>query len=44
MKAASVSPGGVLFTLMSGVLNVLGLCAVHESVVNERTVIEPDKT
>ncbi|MDH4155644.1 MAG: hypothetical protein OEV01_17875 [Nitrospira sp.] len=36
MKATSVST--------SGVLDASGMCAVHEPVVNERTVTEPDTT
>lgn len=44
MKGISVSTGWALFILMGGFLDVSGLCAAHEPVVNEHTVIEPDKT
>ncbi len=44
MNRTSVSTGRVMLIVMSGFLDVSGLCAVHEPVVNERTVIEPDKT
>ena len=43
MTIANVSIGGVLFILMSGFLNVSGLGAVSEFVLNERTLLQHEK-